>query len=294
PDFLITLTVDTGQQMLVPVDAKFSVETAKPRQVSAEMASALLDAERSPVRPLLESVSGLCDGFFLSPDFELTHQVLAGASGILRAAVNRTQVLMLTAPASVLYGAADVQSLAAELAALDRSRGEAESQLAAALYYVRCAFACAAAHRDITRPLLGDRRTEPADLDEVRQALPDRTDGNASAWTVIQEWDRDAEEVRAIRISVHQAAEVGIPNRDLRDMIERYAQSAGIEPPSVNRVRRDLALWSTDQMVETFGTINYPVEDLDRLLRRLRNRARDLQAQVPARVREIVTGSASR
>jgi hypothetical protein len=49
PDFLLTLQTEDGP-ILVAADAKFSIETAKPRQVSAEMLTALLESPGTPVK----------------------------------------------------------------------------------------------------------------------------------------------------------------------------------------------------------------------------------------------------
>lgn len=293
PDFLIGLETDSCKRLLVPVDAKFSVETAKPKQVSAEMTASLVEAEGSPVAPFVEPGGDLTDGFFLSPDYELTHQVLGGAVGILRTAVHRSQVLLLPSAPDAIYLREDVRALASDLAAIDRSSKEAGRSLATALYYIRCAFACSGAHLDITKPLLGFHDGDRYDLEAVRSALPDRAENVYSAWTVVQQWDADAEAIRAMRIAVHQAAEVGVSNKDLRAMVEAAAASARMVPPSMNRVRRNLAIWSMTEMVDRFGTIHYPVDDLAGLLTALRSAARDLQMNIPDRVRAIVQESAT-
>ncbi len=289
PDFLIGLATDSGDQLLVPVDAKFSVETAKSKQVSAEMATSLIETEGSPVLPLLPENGTLVDGFFISPDYELTHQMLAGAVGILRTAVHASQVCLLPANPTGVFNREDVRDLALDLAAVDRSRREYDQYLATALYYLRCGFSCVGAYSDEARPLLGRRDQDKPDARIVRQQLEARMVDAYSAWTVVQQWDADAEVVRTIRVAVHQAAEVGIANRDLRNVVESTAAKFGAAPPSLNRVRRELAIWSTDQMVTTFGVIYHPVEDLEALLETLRNRAMELQSAVPDKVREIVT-----
>ena len=289
PDFLIGLVADSGDRLLVPVDAKFSVETAKSKQVSAEMATALIQTEGSPVMPLLPEDGKLIDGFFISPDYELTHQMLAGAVGILRTAVHASQVWLLPAGPTGVFDREDVRDLAMDLAAIDRSRREYDQYLATALYYIRCGFSCVGAYSDEARPLLGRRDQEKPDLRTVRQHLEARVVDSYSAWTVVQQWDADAEAIRSIRIAVHQAAEVGIANRDLRKVVEVAAAKLGGPPPSINRVRRELAIWSTEQMVTTFGVIYHPVNELDELLNTLRTRAAELQAAVPEQVREIVT-----
>jgi hypothetical protein len=240
--------------------------------------------------PRLVGLGRLVDGFFLGPDYELTHQVLGGTVGILRTSVQRSQVHLLTAPADTLLGDPHVRNLAMALANVDRARQETERALTSALYYVRCAFSCRGAWTDISKPLLGPRNGLFIDSSELLLQLELRAKEAFSAWTLVQQWDAEAEEVRSIRIAVHQAAEVGISNRDLRTLVEQTAARMGMDTvPSLNRVRRELAHWSTAELVERFGVVFFPVQDMSALLTGLRSAARELQADVPARVREIVS-----
>jgi hypothetical protein len=160
--------------------------------------------------------------------------------------------------------------------------------LVTALYYGRCAFACLACHIDETRPLLGPPPQEGQSMEAVVEGIMDRRVSERSAWSLVTSWDDDAEVVRATRIRIHQAAELGIPNRVLRDLVEREATRAGVVAPSMNRVRRDLALWANGVMVERFGVIHHPVDNLNRLLDELRGHSQSLERQIPERVRQIL------
>jgi uncharacterized protein YjiS (DUF1127 family) len=138
--------------------------------------------------------------------------------------------------------------------------------------------------------LLGRSDVKEIDDPGLLPELLRRGERSASAWELVQRWDRDAEEVRAIRIQVHQAADIGIANRDIRTMVERESQRLGKPAPSVNRVRRELALWTDAELVGRFGTVFHPVPNLSRFIADLRGAIEELRPRVPAQVRAIVEG----
>jgi len=290
PDFVIALDTSNGS-VLVAVDAKFSIETAKPRQVSAEILTALLESPGTPVRPVVPEHGVERDGFFLTPDYELTHLVMNGTTGILRTAVSADQVLLLEVEPEQLFVQAELRVLIDALAAVDETRVNWSSDLVAALYYGRCAFACLGCRIDETKPLLG--RSDVRELDDpgFLPELKRRGQMARSAWQLVQRWDQDAEDVRALRIKVHQAADIGIANRDLRAIVERQAERQGRPAPSMNRVRRELAVWTNGELAKRFGTVFYPVPDLHHFLNDLRRAVAELQPQVPGQIAEIVAGT---
>jgi hypothetical protein len=114
----------------------------------------------------------------------------------------------------------------------------------------------------------------------------------SSAWQLLQQWDRDAETVRTVRVTVHQAASIGIANRDLRTLVEREAERLGCPAPSMNRIRRELALWTDAELTRRFGVVQYPVPDLSRFLLEVRRAIGELQPQVPQQIRSIVNAIA--
>jgi hypothetical protein len=291
PDFVIALGTSDGS-ILVAADAKFSIETAKPRQVSAEILTALLESPGTPVRAVVPEHGVERDGFFLTPDYELTQLVMNGTTGILRTAVSFDQVLLLDVEPALLFPEAHLRSLIDALALVDEAGVNWESDLVGALYYGRCAFACIGCRIDETKPLLG--RTEVREIDDpgLLPELQKRGRVARSAWQLVQRWDQDAEEVRALRIKVHQAADIGIANRDLRSLVEREADRLGRPAPSMNRVRRELALWTNAELASQFGTVFYPVPDIARFLNDLRRAVAELQPRVPEQVAEVVARSA--
>src|SRR5690606_15833678 len=71
------------------LDAKFSVETAKARQVSQEMLQGLMtisEVLEPLVGPMPDDVD-LVDGMFLCPDYPLTHLMFRQRKGIVKATV---------------------------------------------------------------------------------------------------------------------------------------------------------------------------------------------------------------
>jgi hypothetical protein len=290
PDFLVEIETG-GDRALTAADAKFSIETGKPRQVSADIVHALLDIDGSPVLARVAPANRIVDGFFVSPDFDLTRQVLGGRIGILRAVVSPDTVVMIPADPALIFAEEQLANVLTLLEGIDQPPSVWREDLVTALYYGRCAFACLACYIDQTKPLLGPGSAGRSQMVEVADEIGHRRVGEFSAWTLVTRWDEDAEVVRAIRIQVHQAAQPGIANRVLRELVEREAARAGVTAPSVNRVRRELALWANSEMVARFGVIHHPVADLTRLLAELRRHAQLLERQIPDRVREIVAAS---
>jgi hypothetical protein len=290
PDYLLAVQTEDAT-VLVAADAKFSVETAKPRQVSAEIVSALVGSEGSPLTGIVPHFDAQVDGFFLSPNYPLTDLVLQGTAGILRAAVGRSDVVTIEPEPKRMFDRADLAEAMALLADLDDPSSDWQTDLIPSLYYARCAFAALGSRLDELKPLLGPMTQTAPDPGFVR-ALRRRCASAASAWRLVLAWDRDAEIIRATRMRVHAAAELGLMNRDLRNQIEQVAREAKIAPPpSINRVRRALALWTQDALVSEFGELHYPITDLETLLLEISAAVDRLRPAIPARVEQIVRGS---
>jgi hypothetical protein len=292
PDFIVGLDSDDGT-VLVAADAKFSIETAKPRQVSAEILTALLETPGTPIAVDGDARGRERDGIFITPDYELTRLVMTGTMGIQRTAVAAEQVYLLDVDPARLIWRSDLHESIGVLAPLDDLISDWRSDTVAALYYARCAFACIGSRIDETRPLLGRSAGYVGEDPGLLPELLRRAQTARSAWHLVQRWDRDAEEVREIRVRIHQAAELAIANRDLRTLVERDALKAGIAPPSMNRVRRDLAKWVGAELEQQYGMIYFPVADVDGLVARLRRSVAELHPAIPAQVRQIVSSIAA-
>src|SRR5262245_26114621 len=88
PDLLL-VGESHGRPTLQAADAKFSVETARAKQVSPESVLALraLPQQLLGSLPLWDENTDVVPGIFLSPDYLLTHLSLRGRHGIVRPTV---------------------------------------------------------------------------------------------------------------------------------------------------------------------------------------------------------------
>jgi hypothetical protein len=267
PDLLLIGTCD-GVATVQAADAKFSVETARAKQVSPSVIDGLLG-----LRDLLPNLLGdvhpepqLVPGVFLCPDYPLTHLMLRRRQGIVRATVREDEVVPLPAPAATFFGPVAGATVMAPLAAVDDLPVTIDRSLLAALYYFRLARAAVGCWSDATKPLLflGDRLVidEPA----IRAETIARASSASNAFALILQWNADVETIRAARTAVDQAASLPILNRDLRALVGRLAEDRALDPPSLNQVRRRLGAWYRGQLRERVGPLEPPVPDLPRML----------------------------
>ncbi len=83
-------------------------------------------------------------------------------------------------------------------------------------------------------------------------------------------WALDAEQVRADRSAINQAAALPLPNRELREWVIADAEALGVEAPSLNRVRKALQRWVHDQVLDEIGAIEPGEGNLDRQIGQIR------------------------
>jgi hypothetical protein len=287
PDYLLTVESEDGV-ILVGADAKFSVETAKPRQVSTEIIAALVETEASPLSPLVPHYDLQADGFFLSPNYELTDLVLGGKAGILRVAVAPSDVVLIEPDTRAMFDRPVIADAMAALADLDNANPDWHDDLVTSLYYARCAFACLGCRVDEVKPLLGYVDQSGIDPD-LAAAIVNRSARARSAGDLVLAWDRDAELIRTIRVRVHAAMDIGLMNRDLRTMIGTASAAIGLDPaPSINRIRRALGAWITTELVAELGVVHYPVRELEALLDRIRATVDLLRPEIKSQVIAII------
>ncbi len=267
PDLLL-VGLRAGVPTVQAADAKFSVETARAKQVSAAVVEALLGL-RDLLPDLLAGVGeapALVPGVFLCPDYPLTHLMLQRRRGILRTTVRPEEVVLLPAPAGAFFRPLEGASLIPVLAAVDLLPVATDDSLLASLYYFRLARAAVGCWLDASKPLLlfDDRLVvdEPA----VRAEAERRTSRASSAYDLVLRWHDDVQEVRAARAAVDQVAALPTLSRDLRPLVARLAEEAGADPPSLNQVRRRLGAWYRGQIRERVGPLAPPVPDLPRRL----------------------------
>src|SRR5436190_1882192 len=106
PDFIF-IGEHESQPAIQAADAKFSIETARSKQVSAEVVSRLLElgAIVNTLVGELADETTVIPGVFLSPDYAVTHAVLGGRHGIMRPTVRPHEIVLIRPePASFFVG----------------------------------------------------------------------------------------------------------------------------------------------------------------------------------------------
>ena len=291
PDLLLAGERD-GHPVLQAADAKFSVETAREKQVSPAVVEALLG-----IGPLIDDLIGnlhaegspvLVDGVFLSPDFPLTHLMLKRKIGIVRTTVRPDQVIVLPAPAGPFFAPLEGAGLIAPLAAVDGLPISPDQSLLASLYYFRLARAGVGCWLDATGPLLTFNDKIAVDLAAVETEVRGRLAAATSALDLILRWNTDVQSVRSARTAVDQVTAVPLLNRDLRELIARVAKETESEAPSVNQVRRRVGAWYRGRLRDQFGPLLPPVADLPATLSQVGRAAAELTPELQIEAERIV------
>jgi hypothetical protein len=289
PDLLL-IGQRGDQQAIQAADAKFSVETARSKQVSPEVVLGLLEL-RDHVPGMLRGVSDRIQvesGVFLCPDYPLTHRMLRYGRGIVRTTVRREEVVLVPAAADQFWEGVQGAELIAPLAATDALPTRSDENLMAGVYYFRLARAAVGFWLDATKPLLLHNDAVAVDIDAVREETVYRSRESTSAFDLIRRWDADVQAIRNQRAAVDQVAALPIPGRELRPMATRIAQAVGADPPSANQVRRRLWSWYRGALRDRFGPISPPVADLPSVLRQLADAGSDLAPQAERELERIV------
>ena len=278
------------RQAVQAADAKFSVETARSKQVSPEVVLGLLEL-REHVPGILDAVGDqvqIESGVFLCPDYPLTHLMLRHRRGIMRATVRHEEVVLVPAPPNRFWDGVPGAELIGPLAATDDLPARPDENLMVGVYYFRLARAAVGLWLDATKPLLLHNDVTAVDIGAVREEAVLRSREAISAIEVIRRWDADVQTIRQQRAEVDQVAGLPIPGRELRPMATQIARAAGAEPPSSNQVRRRLGAWYRGVLRDRFGPISPPVDDLPEILRQLSDAGRDLGPQAERELERIV------
>jgi hypothetical protein len=289
PDLLLIGQLG-DRQAIQAADAKFSVETARSKQVSLEVVLGLLEL-RNSVPGLLEGVSDQVQvesGVFLCPDYPLTHLMLRHRRGIVRTTVRSEEVVLVPAAAERFWDGVAGAEVISPFADIDNLPARPDESLMVGVYYFRLARAAVGFWLDATKPLLVRNDVVTVDIGAVRDETVRRSRTQASAINVIRRWDVDVQQVRNQRAAVDQVAALPISGRELREMTAKIAQSAGADPPSGNQVRRRLGSWYRGALRDRFGPIRPPVAELSSVLRQLANAGRDLAPQAERELERIV------
>ena len=289
PDLLLIGQLG-DRQAIQAADAKFSVETARSKQVSLEVVLGLLEL-RNSVPGLLEGVSDQVQvesGVFLCPDYPLTHLMLRHRRGIVRTTVRSEEVVLVPAAAERFWDGVAGAEVISPFADIDNLLARPDESLMVGVYYFRLARAAVGFWLDATKPLLVHNDVVTVDIGAVRDETVRRSRTQASAINVIRRWDVDVQQVRNQRAAVDQVAALPISGRELREMTAKIAQSAGADPPSGNQVRRRLGSWYRGALRDRFGPIRPPVAELSSILRQLADAGRDLAPQAERELERIV------
>lgn len=271
PDYVLLGHVGEDA-ILQAADAKFSIETARSKQVSVEMLSALSDVGGRYTELLGEwhHRGTIVPGVFIAPQSPMSDYVLSGGRGITRATVNRDEIILLPATAVELTDRVAGSAVRKRLAELDGLADAATRDLLAGLYYIRLSSAAGASWFDIHRPLFGRGDLEAPDFDAVAADVDRRTARHRSAYDLISAWADEAEAVRAKRAMVTQAANVPLANRELRAWLETDAERLAVSPPSLNKVRKELQRWIEARILDDLGPVDSDVVDLGSIIDRMR------------------------
>ena len=289
PDLLL-IGQRGDRQAIQAADAKFSVETARSKQVSPEVVLGLLEL-RKYVPGLLDGVSERLQvepGVFLCPDYPLTHLMLRHRRGIVRTTVRPDEVVLVPAAPDRFWDGVPGAEIIAPLADTDRLPIQPDENLMAGVYYFRLARAAVGFWLDATKPLLLHNDVLTVDIGAVRDETARRSAAAGSAIELIRRWDADVQQIRNQRFAVDQAAAPPIPGRDLRVLVAKIAQSTGADPPSANQVRRRLGAWYRGALRDRFGPMLPPVADLPSILRQLTDAGRDLAPQAERELERII------
>ncbi|HYI24075.1 MAG TPA: hypothetical protein VD767_01580 [Thermomicrobiales bacterium] len=290
PDFLM-LGTDQGSQVLWAADAKFSVETARSRQVSHDVVEGLLGLG-DIVRGLLPSLPDdlvVRNGVFVCPDYPLTHRILTERHGPRRATVSTADVRLLPVCPPTMFDPLGQVGLQHFFAATDAFPYEREATLLVALYYFRLARAALGCWLDQISPLLAYRDVPTVDEDAVEAEARRIAAGvRTSAWGIIRRWNDEAEAVRRQRAAVEQVTALPVRNKLLRARIESSAARAGVEPPSMSRVRRMLGSWYRQRLREDLGPMMPPVADFGAALETVGRVCRSLERELDEMTDRII------
>lgn len=289
PDLLLIGERD-GQQIVQAADAKFSVETARAKQVSPDVVRGLLEL-RQHVPGLLEGIGPsvhIEQGFFLCPDYPLTHLMLRRRHGIVRTTVRAAEIAFVPVQAGQFWVGVEGATIMEPLAKIDALPTPSEESLMAGVYYFRLARAAIGFWIDATKPLLVFNDAVGVDEEAVRVEAERRARSAHSAIELIRRWDTDVEAIRRQRAAVDQAAALPIPGRELRPMAARIAAAHGGDPPSANQVRRRLGAWYRGALRDRLGPIPPPVDNLLDALRQVAAAGQELAPRAEPEFERIV------
>lgn len=193
PDFLIL-----GRHGDLPViqaaDAKFSVETARAKQVSGEVVTALgqLGSLLTGLLHIDLDAAVLVPGIFLCPDFSLTHLMLKQRVGVVRATVSHAELLLLPVEPEHFIEGLEAAELMGLMHGIDRLALSPAESLLVAVYYFRIVRACVSCWLDETGPLLAYNDPRVVDEGKVAEEAAALARRASSAYRLVHRWHQRA------------------------------------------------------------------------------------------------------
>lgn len=298
PDLLISGR-HGDRRILQAADAKFSVETAKSKQVSEQVVRDLLDLGL-PISDQLECSRQDCEivpGIFISPDSDLTHHVLRRGRGIRKVSVGRHERLLLEVTATEMFNNLEGFEFAGNLFSLDDHPRDPESDMSSGLYYFRLVRTVVGNWMESNRPVCATGTELVFDPESFGLELLARTMGASNSATLIEEWTTDVDLIRQQRREIEDAIRPPIASAGLRRLVENEARQAGVVPPSFNKFRRRLGGWFRTEVCQSTGSIDLPLDNVDEATTRIRDLCRerrpDMLKQIPLIVSDLSRESES-
>ncbi len=289
PDFIVEGRLG-GERVMMAADAKFSIDTAKAAQVSAETLTALLEVGPliTDLIPDLDTSAHARDGLFLSPDMPITNYVMLRKRGRLSVRVSTEQVKRIPVAPVPFLKPMEGSRLMGTLASIDDFRDDIRSNMLLALYYFRLVRACYGSYSDMTSPIIGPPDAGIGSVAELESQTASMAKNARSSWDVVLQWDARAEQVRRQREAVFAAMPFPIPNKDVRDRVVQESELRGLVAPSINSVRKRLGAWHRQQFDERLGVVLPPVADLPQLLQQIQMIGGEIEPLVDDAFNEII------
>lgn len=295
PDFVLFGRNADGSPVLQAADSKFSVDTIKPAQVSAEALEALLDVENGLVRAALEqtvgdhavSAASVERGVFLSPVGPLTDFFLPRLLSDPKANVDASHVELLQSNPAKLFGGLEEANLIGPLARIDRLPVSPRDHLLAAMYYLRVACACAWLWVEERTPLLSQDRQVEVDVAAVEGQITHRSTRSESAFGVATSWFDSVEEVTRNRKALTEVMSLPLRMSEIRKLVE--SAGLGDDRRLVRTVRAALDRSYRHRMLEEVGEVPAkPDQPLSAVLQRVAKVSRSLRPEFHKRAVALI------
>ena len=287
PDFVLFGRTSDDEPILQAADSKFSVDTIKPAQVSADALQALLDVEDGLVRAALEetihdhhvATASVIGGVFVSPTGPLTDFFLPRLLSDPRTEIARSQIELVDVGPSKLFGGLDEARLIAPLARIDRLPASPRDHLLAAMYYLRVACASSWMWVEERTPLLSDNGAPAADFDAILKEVENRSERASSAFDLAANWFQAVEEITRNRKSLSEVMSLPVRMGEIRKLVE--SAGFGDDRRMVRTVRALLDQAYRRRMFEELGVIPAtPAEPITEVLQRVASVSRSLRPEM--------------